>query len=343
MDPQTASETEWPTFTPDVNSSYSFFVTHSFGISFFSLDPWLQSLESELRSTAIEGAEFRLGVLTQSISTLRERILSPRNTSDEEDTKPYAAPIILQDSDLGYLLLTADDDQPQAVILDSPYNTFTPEPERYPSHSYEPEMKLLTLGPARSPYQPPESLWAESSLKTFLDNHVHSRHKKILKEEIRLSSATLDLMTEAHRILSQETHHLGIAAADLFRRCQRLQEEFRDQIRRANEVAGRIESLNGEDADDYDEDEKVRGAKRIEKRFQAVRSRQEGLSARHEALRRKLTRFGGRDLSDKEKAWVAEVSKLGGQVLEDEEEKGGEEERKRELLERYEEVSRFSN
>jgi len=341
MDPQSASNTEWPTFTPDVNSAHSFFVTHSSGISFLSLDPWLESLESELRSTAIEGSEFRLGVLTQSLSTLREQILSPSNSSDEESTKPYAAPIILQHSELGYLLLTVDDSQPYAVILDSPYNNFTPEPDRHASHDYEPETKPLALAPPRSVYQPPESLWAKSSLSTFLDTHVHNRHKKVLKEEIRLSSATLDLMTEAHRILSQETHQLGIAAADLFRRCQRLQEEMRDQIRRANENAGQIESLNGDDADDYDEDEKGRGAKRIEKRLQAVQNRQEELSARYEALRRKLTRTGGRDLSDKERAWVAEVRRLEGEVLEDEE--GGDEEkgRKRELLGRYEEVSGF--
>ncbi|MCJ1246131.1 hypothetical protein MMC30_003336 [Trapelia coarctata] len=337
MDPQSASDNEWPTFTPDVILNSSFLVTHSAGISFLSLDPWLESLESELRSTATEGAEFRLGVFAQSFSTLRERILTLRNCSDEEDTEPYAAPIILLDSRLGYFLLTADENQPQAVILDSPYNPFTPEPDRYSSHDYEPEMKLLTLGPTRSVYQPPESLWAESSLKAFLDNHVHSRHKKILKEEIRLSSAILDLMTEAHRILSQETHHLGVAAADLFRRCQRLQEEFRDQIRRANEGARRIESLNGEDADDYD-DEKGRGAKRIEKRLQAVRDRREELANRHEALRKRLTRFGGRDLSDKERAWVAEVKKLEGELLEDEEGNDEGQERKRELLERHAEA-----
>lgn len=339
MDPQSTSNTEWPTFTPDVNSSYSFFVTHSSGISFLSLDPWLESLESELRGTAIEGSEFRLGVLTQSLSTLRERILSPRNSSDQEDTEPYAVPIVIQDSNLGYLLLTTNGYQPHAVILDSPHNTFTPESDCYASHDYEPETKLLTFAPARSAYQPPESLWAKSSLSTFLDTHVNNRHKKVLKEEIRLSSATLDLMTEAHRILSQETHQLGIAAADLFRRCQRLQEEMRDQIRRANENAGRIESLNGEDADDYDEDEKGRGAKRIEKRLQAVQSRQEELSARYEALRRKLTRTGERGLSDKERAWVAEVKKLEGEVLEDEEGRNEEKGRKQELLGRYEEVS----
>ena len=341
MDPHNTSDIEWPTFTPDVNSQYSFFITHSSGISFISLKPWLESLESELQSTALEGAGFRLGILTQSLSTLRERILSPRNISDEEDTKPYAVPIILQDTNLGYFLLTADDNQPQAVILDSPYNNFTPAPDRYSSHDYEPEMKLLTLGPTRSAYQPPDSLWAESSLKTFLDSKVQSRHKKILKEEIRLSPATLDLMTEAHRVLSHETHQLGIAAADLFRRCQRLQEEFRDQIRRANEVAGRIESLNGEDADDYDNDEKGRGAKRIEKRLQAVTDKQEALANRHDALRRKLTRVGGRDLSDSERAWEAEVEKLKREVLEEEKGEDDDRERKRELLERYKEVSRL--
>ena len=305
-----SSDVGWPTITPDALSTSSFFVTHNAGIYLLSLEPWLESLESELKSTTSEGAEFRLDVLTTSASTIRQRILVPqRPDADDETEHVLAVPIVLQDSDLGYFLLTTSGEQPQAVILDSPQSAIIQDLDHDPLHDYEPDLKLLTQGPARSAYQPPESLWAESSLPEFIKT-LPARYKKTFKDEIRLGTETLDTMTTAHRILSTETHRLGVAAADLFRRCERLQEELRDQIRRANEVATRIEGLNGEDADDYGDRPQARGSARIDERLEAAQKRQASLGHRHDVLRKRLVRYGGRELTDKERAWVAEVKKL---------------------------------
>ena len=151
-------------------------------------------------------------------------------------------------------------------------------------------------------------------------------------------------MTSAHRILSAETHRLGVAAADLFRRCERLQEEFRDQIRRANEVATRIEGLNGEDADDYGGRPHARGGARIDERLEAVKKRQDDLISRHELLRRRLARAGGRELCDKERAWVMEVRKLAASIPSTAEESQDEDGApKSELLDRYDEARALAN
>ncbi|MCJ1473037.1 hypothetical protein MMC13_001686 [Lambiella insularis] len=330
---------EWPTFTSDVHSSYSFFIGLNRGITFLSLDPWVSKLESELQSGGNAGAEFRLEVFTQSSGSLREQILKYSHSDDDRHDQPVPAPVVLQDSDLGYFLLTVRDEQPYAVLLDSPHDGTMQDLRQDDGHDYEPDIKQLTQGPARIAYQPPRSLWADSSLSKFADTHVPSRYRKTLKDEIRLSSATLDIMTEAHRVLSQETHQLGIAAADLFRRCERLLEEFRDQITRADEVASRVEQLNDEDADDYEEKSTARGSAKIEERLQAVKGRQVEITARHEALRRKLARAGGKDLSDKEQAWATEVNKLAASILSPEDEAhDGKQDQKNELWERFDEA-----
>ena len=308
---------------------------------FLSLDPWIGKLEDELRSSGGEatGTDFRVNILTEIAESFREQILKYNHRADSGGARYVTAPVVLQDSVLGYFLLTMHDEQPQAVILDSPLDRIIQDRDYSSGHDYEPDLKMLTLGPAKSAYQPPQTLWAESSLTRFRDTHVQSRHKKLLKEEIRLSSAALDIMTEAHRVLSQETHQLGIAAADLFRRCERLQQEFRDQIRRVNEIASRVERLNDEDADDYDDSDSTKGSAKLDKRLQTARKRHEDISTRHEALRRKLIRAGTKDLSSKEQSWIAETNKVATSVLNNEDDHiPGPEEQKHELLERYDEV-----
>ena len=339
--PEDASTSEWPTFTPDIGSRYSFFTTHSKGVFFFSVSPWIQNLEKELQNSSHVGTQFRLDILTKGSGTLRERILDIEQ-SDEGSDEAVSACIVLQDSDLGYFLLTASGEQPQAVDLDAPDDSLLPEINGTTDLDLESDFKLLTMGPARTAYQPPESLWAESTLPIFLDQNTSGRHKKTFKEEIRLSSFTLGLMTEAHRILSEETYQLGIAAADLFRRCERLVDEFRDQIRRVRDTALRIDQINDEDADDYEEKDTARGGAKIEERLEQAKARQENIIARHEALRKKLTSACRRDLSEKEKAFISEVDTLGKALLEaDNKEEKDDSGRKREPWRRYAEVSQY--
>ncbi|KAL8708889.1 MAG: hypothetical protein Q9220_006345 [cf. Caloplaca sp. 1 TL-2023] len=102
LPPETLSENEWPTFSPDPFSRYAFFTTHSQGAYFFTLDPWIPRLESELQNAGTEGSEFRLKVLRESAGTLRERILR-----FDHGTESANAVVCLHDSDVGYFLLTS--------------------------------------------------------------------------------------------------------------------------------------------------------------------------------------------------------------------------------------------
>lgn len=318
LDPSEIDDAEWPTFSSDVASRYCFFTNNSSAVYFFSLVPWLQTLENELQGSGV-GTQFRIDVFRSGPGTLRERILLfKRDQVSSTDTAPTAC-LVLQDSDLGYFLLTAVDNQPQAATLDTP-DTQLKGLDDGGELFYEQEANLLAIGPARSAYEPPSSFWQESALTTFLDKHVPGRHKRILKEEIRLSHATLDLMTETHRILSQETHQLGLAAADLFRRCERLQVEFREQIKRVKEIADRIDQVLGEDADDYEANGATKGKEALSERLETARERQKALLGRYEETRKRSAQIGGRDLSEKEQAWIAEIEKLKISLLDPESE-----------------------
>ena len=335
--PNDRTDTEWPTFTPDVHSRYSFFTTHSGDLFYFSLESWIEGLERELRNNSTAGATLRVQVFTKGFGTLRERILHVDYQDIGRLDKSVAQCIVLQDSDLGYFLLTASSGQPYAVLLDSPVEDNTPEMDFKPQldTDTEPAQKQITTSLARSPYQPPESLWAVSSISNFVDAHVPKRHKRAIKEEIRLSPATLEVMTEAHRVLSYETYQLGTAAADLFRRCERMIDEFRDQIHRARDVALRIDQMNDEDADSYDHSRTMTVARgsgvKVEERLTAAREKQHSLMTRHDALRKKVARFAGKGISDREKAWAAELDKVRQSLLEPEgREHGGPEEEKEE-------------
>ncbi|KAK4691596.1 nucleoporin NUP82, partial [Lecanoromycetidae sp. Uapishka_2] len=242
---------EWPTFSSDPNSRYSFFTTHSRGVYFFSLDPWIQTFDKELKSNETKGAPFRMNIIKNGPGSLRERLLSFEQDESSVSSSLVTACLPMEDSDLGYFVLTSVNGHPHAATLDQPQPHYSPAVKLETQGDEMPEMGKLEIASARETYQPSNDFWKGSSLPTFVKDHVHARHQRMVKGEIRLSTAALDLMTEAHRVTSEETHRLGLAAADLFRRCERLQEELRDQIKRASEVAQHTERIAGEDADTY--------------------------------------------------------------------------------------------
>ncbi len=329
---------EWPTFSGNPHSRYSFFMTHSRGVYFFSLDPWIQSLDKELKSNESTGAPFRLEIIRDGPGSLRERILSFEQEGDSASSSSVTACLPLEDSDLGYFVLTSVNGHPHAATLDQP------RPEQSPTFKQEfeenelPDMGLLDIGSAREPYQPSNMFWASSSLPTFVKKHVHPRHQRMVKEEIRLSTATLDLMTEAHRVTSEETHRLGLAAADLFRRCERLQEELRDQIKRANEVAQRTERIAGEDADIYLDRTKRKSPPNLNERCQIAQDRHHDLVARLEGLRKKASKHVGSALSALEKQWFSEVQKAQELIADPDGEEEAEQESASDLRQRSIEV-----
>ena len=339
---------EWPIFTEDVRSRYSFFITHGKGVFFFSLDPWVQSLEQELQSSESLGAPFRMDIIKNGPGTLRERILTFNYEQDLLPDSSVAACLVFDDSDLGYFLLTPVNGEPKAAILEKPRPELEipiEDEEEEVSFVSIPDIDTLSLrNPAREIYQAPQIFSRGSSLPEFLNKNVPSRHRKLMKEHVRMSTATLDLMTSAHRVISKETHLLGVAAADLFRRCERLQDELRDQISRANEVAHRTEVILGEDADPYLGNSTGKTHATLDERLKKVRSRQQELASRHEKLRERFSK-AGEEVSEKEKRWFAEVKETAHSVgvgMEEQTQKQGEEgdgaESEPETLQRYQDA-----
>ncbi|KAH0283727.1 hypothetical protein M436DRAFT_77194 [Aureobasidium namibiae CBS 147.97] len=300
------TETSWPTFTSTTTSRYGFFLSTNEGIFNISLESWIAPLEDELINPSDSGAAFRLDVLFDVEKSTVDRIL--KRTADA-GAAPACVSIV--DSDLGHFVLTATSSQPQAVILDLPF-------DRSLYASFAPDEAPLAL-PApdlRQPYQPSEAFSASSALPSFLDNAVQRNtqlRKADLKTQVRFSPATLDLLTDAHRLLSTETSRLGAAAADLFRRCERMRAELSEQIRQVDEISKRAEAVTGDDDDGAGDAEQPRlvGKDKIEERMNNARTKSKELAKRVEAMRRRMAKeLGGKELSIKEEAWAVEVSAL---------------------------------
>ncbi|KEQ67506.1 uncharacterized protein M437DRAFT_37475 [Aureobasidium melanogenum CBS 110374] len=295
----------WPTFTPTTTSRYGFFLSSNAGIFNISLESWIAPLEDELISPSDSGAGFRLDVLFDVEKSTIDHIL--KRTADAGNA-PACVSIV--DSDLGHFVLTSTSSQPQAVVLDLPV-------DRSLYASFAPDEAPLAL-PApdlRQPYQPPEAFFATSALPGFLDTAVQRNtqlRKADLKTQVRFSPATLELLTDAHRLLSTETSRLGAAAADLFRRCERMRAELSEQIRQVDEISKRAEAVTGDDDDGQDADQpRLVGKEKIDERMEKARNRSKELAQRVEAMRRRMAKeLGGKELSIKEEAWAAEVAAL---------------------------------
>lgn len=321
LDAEAICENEWPTFSLDPFSRYSFYTTHSQGVYFFSLDPWIKRLEEELQNSTTAGANFRLNMLRESSGTLRECILrfdpdrfTNNNVSSSSSSTSANACIVLHDSDLGYFLLTSTNNNthPHAATLDTPKSfTFKQEPlssdeELEYSNLYPDSSDSLTSHIARSAYEPPSTFWNQSSLLQLTSQSLPAYRRRTLREEVRLSTATLELMTSAHRLLSNETHAIKTAAADLFNRCERMMQELRTQIERVREVNGRAEQLvfggGGEDT------EGENASERLGSRAQKCLEKQEQLTERMQRLRRRAAET--REVGVKEREFGKELVAL---------------------------------
>ncbi|KAI1335093.1 nuclear pore complex protein An-Nup82 [Xylariaceae sp. FL0016] len=306
LTPMEVMENDWPVFSSDVNSRYSFYVTNPRAITYISLTPWVFRLESELQGDSQAGSDFRIDLLVNGQGSTRERV---HTNKDESGTVlPLSAAVAIRDPDLGYFLLSATLREPLAWIFETPDDDFVPIRSASPSFDKDAEVKPLAFFEPRPVYQPSFAFDESSALPSLLEKLRTSKHKTVVSQEVRLSPLTLQLFTEAHKILSDETYRLGVAAAEVFRRCVKLQAELKQQITKANEVKARVEAVTGEDQADEDEPESSDAA--VDRRLRAAKERGEALSQRLEKMRRTVSKATSRDLSDKEKAWVREVNAL---------------------------------
>ncbi|KAH8696023.1 hypothetical protein BGW36DRAFT_380084 [Talaromyces proteolyticus] len=304
----------WPTFTRDIYSRYSFFLTTANNVSFISLSSWAQRLEAELQSQDTSGSQFRLNVICDGAIAVRELLiqLNENDSSLSEQPAHFSNSLVISDYDLGYLLLTYRGFSPQAAVLDEPYNkAYQSFSESIISNLNTPTPPLPLLSkPRRAPYQVPAIFYAEEPLKSFVEDNVPHRHKGTLREPIRLSPSTLDTVAAAHRVLAAHTGLLEKAAADLFRRCERLRGEMRDQLEGIATVAERIQNVSSHIGEDGQRQKGSRNEEALDKRLAAAKKRQDELLSRYSRIRTKISNLGGRPLSDKEKNWIGEIDNL---------------------------------
>lgn len=301
MSPVEVSEESWPLFSAGVTSRYNLFVTHHAAITFVSLTSWIFRLEGELLGDHEAGTDFRVELLVNSQSG-RDRIYA-QPTADV--AVPLAACVAIRDPDLGYFLLSATPYEPVALTFETP--DLDAEPLRQESSPLDREASMAPLEfcEPRPVFNPPHAFDQGSALPTLLERLRTSRHKTVVSQEVKLSPLTLQIFTDAHKVLSDETFRLGMAAAELFRRCELLQGELRQQIVKANEVKGKVDTISGASRPDREADNAT-----YDRRISEAKERQTRLAQRMDGLRKLVGRATTRDLSTKERAFVEEVRML---------------------------------
>jgi nucleoporin NUP82 len=283
---------ETPTFnqsiTPDVHTDFSFFVSSVHGVAYVSLEPWIRKLENELSEPQTEGAEFRLQRLLGSANSQVEQYIE-RQPSKNPAEQQVTSCVVIEDGNVGYLVLTIINDEPVAALLDAPEDGFPTEEEI--------AQYMQVAGPrkdVREAWQPPKEFYEPFDL--YASINIPARHRATLKEEIKLSPANLELLMDVHRVLSVQTEKLQKAVADLLRSAQ---------------IVPKIDSVTGADENSADPST---SSPHIDARLAAVKKRQDEINARYDSLRRKMTTIASPELSDKEAAWTAALQTMSSAV-----------------------------
>jgi nucleoporin NUP82 len=308
-----------PTFTPDVYSPYSFFVADSCGVHFVSMASWIRELQLCFTDQVANGASFRIGGIVESAKSLVEHPI----TFSRETPDIGASCVIIahdqEDSELGYMIIASIGGEPWAAQFDldeSEFVGYSPQTE----HNQEDTLpKALLLTNSREPYRADPAFTKPSRLPRFLDS-LPQHFARGLKGQVRLSEENLKLLThDIHPLVASETRDLNKAAAELFRQCERLRDDLKEQLERVREIKEKVDTLTGQYDDEAEMDayDNTCGADRLQLRTETAISRQKKIVERCEALKKKLAKAAARELSDKEKAWIAEVESL-DQKLDDE-------------------------
>jgi nucleoporin NUP82 len=295
-----------PLLTPDVRSSYSFFITHENGVSYISFDSLVEKLQLELQDPSDGGSDFRIDVFLSGTEPLVEQLI--QNIASERGSptkKSVLACSVFTDSDLGYFVLMAVDGHPFAASLDTRYRDVL----RASTLSEAPENSLREVielpGNIRQPYQADNRFFEGSTLARFLDD-MRSR-QLISSQDEKLTPETLKFFIEAHKAFSIETQRLGEAAARTYRVCSHLLNEFNTQIHRLREITSRLDDVTGEGDDDFTVAEKP---SRIEQRLLQTTQRHHELQARCKRVQKKLGILSGRQMSEKEKEFSKEAESI---------------------------------
>ncbi|KAJ4304041.1 Nucleoporin nup82 [Collariella sp. IMI 366227] len=307
LKPVEVNPDSWPMFSEDVTSPYAFYITHPAAITYVSLAPWVSRLESELQGESEAGAQFRLDVLAQGQGSDRERIYT-----QARGQSILAAATAICDPDLGHFVLSATNRDPIALFFDTPEPVIPSResPEAAPQQLEQPPQEIGWE--PRPLFRPSQALEPRNAVTQWVDHLKTSRRRPLLQQELRLSMATLEMFTDSHKIVANEVEEINSAVAELFRKCEALQSELREQIEKANKAKKRVDRFTGEDSAD---EEPVTERNLVQDRLRAARERQEELASRMEKLKRRIGRTSSRELSDKERAWAEEVRALEASIV----------------------------
>lgn len=320
----------WPVLTADNNNVYDFFVTGTDKIASVSLADWASRIGIEVSGDGDidTGLHTRLAVACQTTICVTQPILTLSLDPGSASTSAslFSAPTILHDLNLGEMLVTQGNNQVQAVFFDVDsfkmsrslsIGATVPSMTPSPSRTLRSSMKLLEQElpepvPVRAPYAPADVFY-RNQMQPYeeLRQRIPNARKSILADNpLRLSPACLDIMTLAHRTFSTQTSYIEKAAAELFRRCERLREELADQVKQMSELADRLQRVSS--ASESDDEEKPP----FDERITRAQDRQKQLVQRYEALRRKSGRVGmaNQELSVKEEGWIKEIETLSNTI-----------------------------
>lgn len=292
----------WPTFSDDVPSRYSFFVTYNTGITQVSLAPWVFRLEDELSAEAPAGSETRVNLIAQARSEVDRIFAEPAHGNS------LAASIAFSDPDLGYFLLSATPTDPIALIFDTPKEEYLPikaasSPTPFPESTREETAAALeTFYHPRPAFQLSPALDRPSAMPGLRQRLITGRHAVAMGQPVKLVPETLTIFSSIHQILSTETIQLHEAVSELFRRVDTFRAELTDQVEKANELKIRIDNIAGV-ADKGGESDEAR----VTDALAARRDKHVELMQRMENLRKKAQQKVTRELSDKERVWLQEV------------------------------------
>lgn len=251
-----------------------------------------------------EGADFRIQRLLETANSTVEKHLSRKSSNPAEEE--VTTSVVIEDGNIGYMLLTSVNNEPQAASLDAPeYGLPTEDEIAEYMHIGNPQTEV------REAWQPPRELYEPIDLLGCIN--MPSRHRPSLKEEIKLSPANLELLMDIHRVLSVKTSRLQHAVSDLFNRATRLQDEFRDQVWRTAQVNSKVDAVTGND-DEVSDDGSTYGTAKIDDRLHNVRARQDAINTRYEKLRSKMSKISSTELSEKEANYVQEISAMDSAV-----------------------------
>ncbi|KIW93299.1 uncharacterized protein Z519_05904 [Cladophialophora bantiana CBS 173.52] len=322
-EPTTDPAANWPVFTPDIVHNYSLFLTTLKRVYSLSLNDWVSHLGAELTGTepVDPGLRTRLSIQCRSQVCVTDQLIESR-----EPSEALCAPAIIDDTSLGYLLLTATLNGPYGVIFDQAHlgtsnigpsiTDFSVSSGRLESQLAKRPVSPIETVPVREPYCPPKIFYFNQhipidSMRQRLPPYLK---KAISDRPMRLSPAMLEIMTFTHRTISVQSAQLENAAAELFRRCERLRIELAGQVKQMTELAQQLQRLTA--TTEEDENGNVKEKMTPETRISEARERQSKLTARYEALRRKVGRVGSanRELGSKELAWMHEIEILGKNV-----------------------------